>query len=156
MSLTDPSPAGQPGGPAPSPHALGIAAMQTLDDAIAFRRSRLAAPCGDCGPGRPCPDHVSDARQITSYQQRHHAENLRVCAALDLDPAGAAAADGDTEARTDHAFAAVMLARMREWAAAGPVLADLGEGPHLWYLDGDRLAAYPVDLPGGPAAAPSN
>ena len=132
--------------------------MQALDDAIAFRRSRLRAPCPDCGPGRPCPDHAADAALISSYQRRHHAEYLRVCAALNLDPAaaGAAAEDGDTEAQTDHAFAEAMLATMREDAAAGPVLADLGEGPLLWYLDGDVLAGYPADLPGGPAAAPRN
>ena len=155
-SPAEPSPAGPPQSPDGPGVPAGIAAMQALDDAIAFRRARLDAPCPDCAPARPCPDHSCDARLISSYQQRHHAEYLQVCAALDLAAARAAAQDSDTQARTDHAFAAVLLATMREETAAGPVLADLGEGPLLWYLDGGVLAGYPADLPGAPAAAPRN
>jgi hypothetical protein len=48
----------------------------------------------DCAPGRPCPDHSSDGRLITSCRQRHHADYLQVCAALDLDPAAADLGEG--------------------------------------------------------------
>jgi hypothetical protein len=42
--------------------------LQALDDAIAYRTARLAAPCPDCGPHARCDDHASDADLITAYQ----------------------------------------------------------------------------------------
>jgi len=43
---------------------------QAYEDAIAYRRARLAAPCPDCGPQR-CDDHATDADLITWYQRAH-------------------------------------------------------------------------------------
>lgn len=43
---------------------------QAFEDAIAFRRARLARPCADCdaaGPGR-CDDHGRDVGLIAGYQ----------------------------------------------------------------------------------------
>jgi class 3 adenylate cyclase len=145
-SLTGPSPAESPEPPAEPEVLAGLAIMQALDDAIAFRRARLDAPCAGCAPACPCPDHAADARLIASYQQRHRAAYLRACAALSLDPAGAAAAagDGDTQTLTAWAVGASVVARLRERAAAGPVLADLGDGPAVYVLIGDDLVEYPV------------
>jgi hypothetical protein len=42
--------------------------LQAFEDAIAYRRARLAEPCQDCGPAR-CDDHATDASLITAYQQ---------------------------------------------------------------------------------------
>jgi hypothetical protein len=43
---------------------------QAYEDAIAYRRARLAAPCPDCGPRR-CDDHATDIDLITWYQHGH-------------------------------------------------------------------------------------
>jgi len=150
-SLTGPSPAGSPESPAGPGVPAGLAVMQALDDAIAFRRARLGAPCAGCAPAGPCPDHAADARLVTSYEQRHYAAFLRACAALGLDPAGAVAAagDGDTQTLTAWAVGASLVSRLRERAAAGPVLEDLGDGPAVYVLAGDDLVEYPAaDLAG--------
>ena len=42
--------------------------LQALEDAIAYRRARLAEPCPDCGPAR-CDDHATDANLISAYLQ---------------------------------------------------------------------------------------
>jgi hypothetical protein len=142
-SLTGPSPAESREPPAGPGVLAGLAIMQALDDAIAFRRARLDVTCAGCAPAQPCPDHAADARLIASYQQRHHAAYLQACAALSLDPAGAAG-DGDTQALTAWAVGAALAARLRERAAAGPVLEDLGDGPAVYVLVGDDLVEYPV------------
>jgi hypothetical protein len=41
--------------------------LQALEDAIAYRSARLAAPCPDCGPAR-CDDHATDTTLITAYR----------------------------------------------------------------------------------------
>jgi hypothetical protein len=145
-SLDRLSPAESQESPAGPEVLAGLAIMQALDDAIAFRRARLDAPCAACAPVRPCPDHAADARLIASCQQRHRTAYLQACAALSLDPAGAAAAarDGDTQALTAWAVGASLMARLRERAAAGPVLEDLGDGPAVYVLVGDDLVEYPV------------
>jgi hypothetical protein len=78
--------------------------LQALEDAIAYRRARAAAPCPDCTPsGRTCDDHTCDLHLIAAYQQtaiaaiqelsRHidagHADLDRgtSAAAYDADPA---------------------------------------------------------------------
>jgi hypothetical protein len=44
--------------------------LQALEDAIAYRRARVTAPCPDCLPGRPkCDDHACDLNLIAAYQQ---------------------------------------------------------------------------------------
>jgi hypothetical protein len=153
-SLTGPLPARSPESPAGPEVSAGLAIMQALDDAIAFRRARLGAPCPGCGPAGPCPDHAADARLVTSYQQRHRAAYLRACAVLSLDPAAAVAAagDGDTQTLTAWAVGAALVSRLRKRAAAGPVLEDLGDGPAVYVLAGDDLVEYPVvDLAGDPS-----
>jgi hypothetical protein len=46
--------------------------LQALEDAIAYRRARVAAPCPDCGAavrdGR-CDDHACDVDLIAGYQR---------------------------------------------------------------------------------------
>jgi hypothetical protein len=41
--------------------------VQAYEDAIAYRRARLAVPCADCGLAR-CDDHAADADLITRYR----------------------------------------------------------------------------------------
>jgi hypothetical protein len=59
----------------PRPSAAGRASfqrLQALDDAIAYRRARVAAPCPDCDPapgGRKCDDHACDLMLIADYHR---------------------------------------------------------------------------------------
>lgn len=41
--------------------------LQALEDAIKYRRSRLAAGCAGCAAG-PCDDHSRDAELIVEYE----------------------------------------------------------------------------------------
>jgi hypothetical protein len=41
---------------------------QAYEDAIAYRRARLTAPCPACGPAR-CDAHAADAALIRAYQR---------------------------------------------------------------------------------------
>jgi hypothetical protein len=44
--------------------------LQALEDAIAYRRARAAAPCPDCmASGPACDDHACDLHLIAGYQQ---------------------------------------------------------------------------------------
>jgi hypothetical protein len=50
--------------------------LQALDDAIAWRRARITAPCPDCEPGpdgRRCDDHACDLDLIAAYKQMANA-----------------------------------------------------------------------------------
>ena len=44
--------------------------LQALEDAIAYRRARVSAPCPDCtASGHMCDDHACDLNLIAAYQQ---------------------------------------------------------------------------------------
>jgi hypothetical protein len=44
--------------------------LQALQDAIAYRRARVIAPCPDCtASGHRCDDHACDLDLIADYQQ---------------------------------------------------------------------------------------
>jgi hypothetical protein len=44
--------------------------LQALEDAIAYRRARITAPCPDCtASGETCDDHACDLSLIAAYQQ---------------------------------------------------------------------------------------
>jgi hypothetical protein len=88
---------GNPGGFAAARRHQGIGAierrlfqrMQALEDAVAYRLTRVAAPCPDCqpAPGPRCDDHGRDLgligeyqrtiRETAGYLQRIHAASLR-------------------------------------------------------------------------------
>jgi hypothetical protein len=44
--------------------------LQALEDAIAYRRARLTAPCPDCtASDQKCDDHACDLNLIAAYQR---------------------------------------------------------------------------------------
>ena len=44
--------------------------LQALEDAIAYRRARVNAPCPDCtADGHMCDDHACDLDLIAAYQR---------------------------------------------------------------------------------------
>jgi hypothetical protein len=46
-----------------------FAHLQVIDDAIDFRRARLAISCPDCQPGARCDDHGCDVELLRVYHQ---------------------------------------------------------------------------------------
>lgn len=64
--------------------------MQAFEDAIAYRRARVAAPCTDCvaaETGRQCDDHARDVELIDEYAD----EIERSVRAIDAHAAGTVA-----------------------------------------------------------------
>lgn len=58
--------------PRPAVSTTSFQRLQALDDAIAYRRARVAAPCPDCGPGsggHRCDDHACDMTLIAAYHR---------------------------------------------------------------------------------------
>jgi hypothetical protein len=44
--------------------------LQALEDAIAYRRARVTAPCPDCAAdGQICDDHACDLDLIAAYRR---------------------------------------------------------------------------------------
>jgi hypothetical protein len=44
--------------------------LQALEDAIAYRRARVTAPCPDCAArDQMCDDHACDLNLIVAYQR---------------------------------------------------------------------------------------
>lgn len=63
--------------------AAQLGQLQELDDALAYRLSRIAVPCPDCeaaGEGR-CDDHARDLDLIEAYRKAHAAASSRMSAA---------------------------------------------------------------------------
>jgi hypothetical protein len=52
--------------------------VQAYEDAIAYRRARLAAACADCGAAR-CDDHAADADLIAVYRRQLAASSAAPC-----------------------------------------------------------------------------
>jgi hypothetical protein len=53
--------------------------IQALEDAIAYRTARVAAPCSNCvaaGPGSRCDDHDRDLELIAGYERAMRRANL--------------------------------------------------------------------------------
>jgi hypothetical protein len=75
------------------PVAAGTASFQwpqALDDAIAYRRARVVAPCPDCDSGlvvTRCDDHACDMMLIAAYHRVAQAA-VRRSRARDSEPVG--------------------------------------------------------------------
>jgi hypothetical protein len=55
--------------------------LQAFEDAIAYRRARITAPCPDCRtapPAQRCDDHARDLDLINEYLQTHHRTAARL------------------------------------------------------------------------------
>jgi excisionase family DNA binding protein len=122
--------------------------LQCLDDATAWRQSRLDAPCAACVPGAACHDHASDAALITRYRERQQA--IFDEATAGADPADLAAligdgtCDGEPLSLVGVAVNLAILTRLRHATAAGPAVADIGAGPALITQEGPAIIEYPL------------
>jgi hypothetical protein len=75
--------------------------LQALEDAIAYRRARVTAPCPDCTAiGHRCDDHACDLDLIADYQQTAMAALQDVPSQIDASQPGDSplAAPGDDPA----------------------------------------------------------
>jgi hypothetical protein len=67
--------------------------LQALEDAVAYRLARLAAPCADCGrvpDGGRCDDHACDLDLIAGYQRTARAIDLELSRQVAAQRAGIA------------------------------------------------------------------
>jgi hypothetical protein len=81
--------------------------LQAFEDAIAYRRARVALPCPDCEaapPGQKCDDHARDLELIAEYLQTVRRSVLSGPVAVEqtsLQPANALAVDRERLACSD-------------------------------------------------------
>ena len=124
-----------------------IGALQSLDDAIAYRLDRLNVPCLDCGTAARCAEHRQDEHLIASYQDRRAATLRDTLAGMDPADIALIMQPGDDTPPTAAAFGLAVLARLRELTADGPVLVELDGGPVVIERDGPVLLEHPM-VPG--------
>jgi len=102
-----------------------IGTLQSLDDAIAYRLNRLNLPCQNCGPGDRCIEHETDEQLIANYQDRYATAYRDALAGMDPDDIALIMQPGDATPPTVAALSLVLITRLRELAADGPVVIDL-------------------------------
>jgi hypothetical protein len=121
-----------------------LGTLQAFDDAIAFRLDRLNSPCEDCTPDEKCKDHACDVHLIAQYHDKHGSVLREVFAGMDPDKVLRATQDCDGTPSTVIAVSMVMTLKLRELAADGPIVIDLGSGPVIVELDGPQLVQHTV------------
>jgi hypothetical protein len=121
-----------------------IGTLQSLDDAIAFRLSRLNLPCPDCTADQKCIDHACDLDLIAGYQDRYAAACRDALADMDPDEIEQIMRPGDGTPPIVGVLSAAVLARLRELAADGPVMTQLDGHPVMIELDGQAVVEHPL------------
>jgi hypothetical protein len=121
-----------------------IGTLQSLDDAIAFRLSRLNLPCPDCTADQKCIDHACDVDLIAGYQDRYAAALADAFANMDPDAIEQIMQPGDGTPPTVGLLSAAVLTRLRELAADGPVVTQLDGRPVMIELDGQAVVEHPL------------
>lgn len=101
---------------------LGI--LQSLDDAIAFRLSRLASPCDDCTLSERCDDHAGDEHLVDQYQERHGSVLREVLEEMDPEDIALVAQPGEDLPPTVIALSVVMIGQLRKLASEGIAVVD--------------------------------
>jgi len=124
-----------------------ISALQSLDDAITFRSGRLGLPCLDCTGRRRCTEHALDAYLLEVYKARYAAASADALADMSHLDIGKLTHVGSPPP-TAAVLRAAVTARLREAAAAVPVMVRLDRDPVVVELDGQALAGH-SRLPAG-------
>jgi len=121
-----------------------LGTLQSLDDAIAYRASRLDLPCTDCTTQQQCAEHAQDTRLLENYQKRY----IEVFeeAVADMDPADIARVlePDDGMPPLSHILALSLAAYLRKLTADGPVRTSLDGRTVVIDRDGPRLIEYPA------------
>jgi hypothetical protein len=55
--------------PFPRGRPRSCSPLQAMEDALNYRRARLAIHCPECQPGARCDDHSADMRLLNTYSQ---------------------------------------------------------------------------------------
>jgi hypothetical protein len=121
-----------------------MAALQTLDDAIAFRLDRLKLSCPDCTADQKCHDHASDADLISGYQDRYASAFSDALADMDPDEIEQVMQRDDDTPPTVAVLSTMVLKRLRELAADGPALMHLAGRDVVIELDGSAIVEHPL------------
>jgi hypothetical protein len=119
-----------------------LGTLQSLDDAIAFRQSRLNLPCPDCTADDKCIDHACDLDLIAGYQDRYAAAYRAALAGMDPDDIEQIMPPGDGTPPIVGVLSAVVLTRLRGLAADGPVMTQLDGRPVMIELDGHAIVEH--------------
>jgi hypothetical protein len=128
--------------------------LQSLDDAMTFRLTRLGSPCGDCAPDERCMDHAYDEGLITGYRERHGSVITELFAGMDPADVDKATRQGDGTPPTVIALSLAISARLRELAADGPFVTEFDGRMVVIELDGTLLVEHPLMPPDDDEAAP--
>jgi hypothetical protein len=111
--------------------SAGLRTLQSLDDAIAFRMRRMTESCDECAPGQRCADHAGDEKLVTAYRREHGEVLRRTLDTISPGDAEHALQESAGIPPTVLATSLALATRLRELAADGPVVTDLGDGPVL-------------------------
>jgi hypothetical protein len=130
-----------------------IGALQSLDDAIAYRLGRLTRPCPGCGPAARCAEHRHDEELLASYQDRYAAAFRDALASLPPGDVALVMQPGGAAPCTAAVLSVAVLARLRALAADGPAVVELDGRTVLIEQDGPVIIEHPLtSSPGGQAA----
>jgi hypothetical protein len=121
-----------------------VGTLQSLEDAIAFRLSRLDLPCPDCTADHKCIDHACDLDLIAGYQDRYAAACRDALADMDPGDIEKIMPPGDGTPPVVGVLSAAVLTRLRELAADGPVMTHLDGRPAMIELDGQTVVEHPL------------
>jgi hypothetical protein len=124
--------------------------LQCLDDAIAYRSARLAAPCDLCAAGGRCPGHAVDEQLIADYRRRQAGALREVVARCDPADVTTVMTGSEETPPIGLATAIAMAARLRELAASGPFITTRGEDSVVITLEEGRLLEHPLTDPAWP------
>jgi hypothetical protein len=128
--------------------------LQSLDDAMTFRLTRLGSPCDGCTPDERCIDHAHDEGLIAGYQERHGSVITELFAGMDPAEVDRATQQGDGTPPTVIALSLAISARLRELAADGPFVTEFDGRPVVIELDGPLLVEHPLLPPDDDEATP--
>jgi hypothetical protein len=118
-----------------------LGTLQLIDDAIAFRFGQLQRPCLDCTSRLRCDEHSFDQHLLEMYRARYAAAWAEAFAGMDPAVVGQLMQAGDVPP-TAAILGAAITARLREAAAAGPVVVQLDGSPVVVELDGQALVEH--------------
>jgi hypothetical protein len=124
--------------------AAKLGTLQSLDDAIAYRSSRLDLPCPDCTTQQKCTDHSYDAGLLENYQERYVKAFQDAVTDMDANDIARILQPGEGVPPLGDILAIAMAAQLRKLAADGPVMTNFDDRPVVFEVDGPDLIATPM------------